>query len=82
MTAQQITTMKELAHRSGDGVDVTLLWVRNGDADETIVRVTDHRDGTYFEIQAEPRLALDVYHHPFAYRNLSTVTYEDSRLAA
>jgi hypothetical protein len=82
MTAQQITTMKELAHRSGDGVDVTLLWVRNGDADETLVRVTDRREGAYFEIPADPRLALDVYRHPFAYRNLSAVSYEDSRLAA
>ena len=82
MTAQQITTMKELAHRSGDGVDVTLLWVRNGDADETLVRVTDHREGAYFEIQAKPQLVLDVYHHPFAYRNLSTIDHNDSRLAA
>jgi hypothetical protein len=82
MTAEKITMMKELAHRSGDGVDVTLLWVRNGDADETLVRVTDHREGAYFEIHAEPELALDVYHHPFAYRTLSTVTHEDSRVAA
>jgi hypothetical protein len=82
MTAQQITTMKELAHRSGDGVDVTLLWVRNGDADETLVRVTDHREGAYFEIQAEPQLALHIYHHPFAYRNLSTIDHQESRLAA
>jgi hypothetical protein len=82
MPAPQINTMQELAHRSGDGVDVTLLWVRIGDADETLVRVTDHRDGAYFEIQAEPRRALDVYNHPFAYRNLSTVNNEEGRLAA
>jgi hypothetical protein len=31
---------------------------------------------------AEPYLALDVYYHPFAYRDFSTVDYDDSRLAA
>jgi hypothetical protein len=75
---------RELAHRSGDGLDVTLLWCPpNGGNDEsTVVCVCDTRDGAYFEIPTEPYLALDVYHHPFAYRDFSTVDYEDSRLAA
>lgn len=71
----------ELAHRTGDGIDVTLVWVR-GDNDATIVCVCDRREGAYFEIPAEPYLALDVYHHPFAYRDFSTLDYSDSRLAA
>jgi hypothetical protein len=73
---------KELAHRSGDGVEVTLVWVRGEGGDETVVCVSDYREGAYFEIPAEAYLALDVYYHPFAYRDLSTVDYEDSRLAA
>jgi hypothetical protein len=74
---------KELAHRSGDGVEVTLVWVRGeGDGDETVVCVSDHREGAYFEIPTEAYLALDVYYHPFAYRDFSTVDYEDTRLAA
>jgi hypothetical protein len=76
------TVRKELAHRSADGVDVTLVWVRRDDADETIVYVSDQKEGAYFEIRAEPHLALDVYHHPFAYRDLSTLDYEHGRLAA
>ncbi|HEX6703103.1 MAG TPA: hypothetical protein VF101_20430 [Gaiellaceae bacterium] len=64
---------KELAHRSADGVDVTLVWFRRDDAEETLVFVSDQRQGAYFEIAAEPHLALDVYYHPFAYRDLSTV---------
>jgi hypothetical protein len=76
------TTRKELAHRSSAGVDVTLVWVRGDGADETLVCVTDHKEGVYFEIQAEPYLALDVYYHPFAYRDFSTIDHEDSRLAA
>jgi hypothetical protein len=79
---EQKTTMKELAHRSADGIDVTLVWVRSHGVDYTVVYVSDHREGTYFEIPAEAHLALDVYYHPYAYRDFSTVDYEDSRLAA
>jgi hypothetical protein len=82
MTMPRRVTRTELAHRSGAGIDVTLLWVRGDGDDKTIVCVSDERDGAYFEIPAEPYLALDVYYHPFAYRDFSSVDYEDSRLAA
>jgi hypothetical protein len=63
---------------------VTLLWCpANGqNGDSTVVCVCDTRDGAYFEIATEPYLALDVYYHPFAYRDFSTVDYENNRLAA
>jgi hypothetical protein len=78
-----MTTIRtELAHRAGGGIDVTLVWVRGSGNDTTIVCVCDRREGAYFEIPAEPYLALDIYHHPFAYRDLSTLDYCDSRLAA
>jgi hypothetical protein len=70
----------ELAHRENDGIDVTLFWQPGSDL--LTVCVCDHRRGAYIEIPAEPGRALDVYYHPFAYRNDSTVDYEDSRLAA
>ena len=60
-------TRTELAHRSGAGIDVTLEWVRTEGADQTVVRVRDDLDGRSYEIAAEPRLALDVYYHPYAY---------------
>jgi hypothetical protein len=72
----------ELAHRACDGIDVTLFWLRGSENDATIVCVCDRREGAYFEIPAEPSLALDVYNHPFAYRDFSTLDYRDSRLAA
>jgi hypothetical protein len=75
-------TQTELAYRSSAGVDVTLVWVRRGEVDEALVCVRDRAEGAYFEIPAEPYLALDVYYHPFAYRDFSTVDYEDTRLAA
>jgi hypothetical protein len=71
---------RELAHRETDGLEVTLLW--QPPTDRLTVCVLDQRRGAYFEIPAEPSRALDVYYHPFAYRDFSTVDYEDSRLAA
>ena len=82
MTKQSTTTRTELANRSNDGVEVTLVWTRSDGIDELVVCVSDIRAGAYFEIPAEPARALDVYYHPFAYREFSTLDYEDSRLAA
>ena len=73
---------KELAHRTGAGVDVTLVWEHRDDEDTTVVCVCDSRDGAYFEIPAKPDVALDVYYHPFAYRNVCTIDDHDGRLAA
>jgi hypothetical protein len=82
MTKQSTTTRTELANRSNNGVEVTLVWAQSDGIDEVVVCVSDIRAGAYFEITAEPDRALDVYYHPFAYRDFSTLDYEDSRLAA
>ncbi|MGZ4392721.1 MAG: hypothetical protein ACXVRK_11480 [Gaiellaceae bacterium] len=82
MTGLLTRTWKELAHRSSDGVGVTLAWVRRDGRDEVVVCVCDRLEGAYFEIPTEPHLALDVYYHPLAYMDFSTVCYEDGRLAA
>jgi hypothetical protein len=58
-------TIRELAHRSGDGIDVTLYWdSRDG---RLTVSVFDGRSGEFFEIAAPRHAALDVFNHPFAY---------------
>jgi len=82
MTELSTYMWKELAHRSSDGMDVTLLWAQDNGEDKVVVCVCDRREGAYFEIPTKPYLALDVYYHPFAYRSFSTVDYEDSRIAA
>ena len=82
MTTLSTHTSTELAHRSSDGIDVTLIWMHGDHGDKALVCVCDRRQGAYFEIPAQPYLALDVYYHPFAYRDFSTFDYEDSRLAA
>ena len=75
-------TPTELAHRSSNGIEVTLIWMHADDDDKALVCVCDRREGAYFEIRAERYLALDVYYHPFAYRDFSTFDYKDIRLAA
>jgi hypothetical protein len=75
-------TPRELASRASHGLDVTLVWVQKGGEDKAVVCVCDRREGAYFEIPTEPHLALAVNYHPFAYRDYSTVDYEDPRLAA
>ena len=82
MTTTRTTLRRELARRCGDGVEVTLVWARRDGVDETFVCVSDQNEGAYFEIRAEPFLALDVYYHPFAYRDFSAVDHADARIAA
>jgi hypothetical protein len=71
---------RELAHRSSDGVDVTLYW--HPALDELLVAVCDERHGTSFEISPQRDLALDVYYHPYAYSNSAHVYERENRLAA
>jgi hypothetical protein len=83
MTNLSAPTRRELAHRSSDDIDATLVRVADGrDGEERdVVCVHDRREGAYFEIPAESYLSLDVYHHPFAYRDFSNVGLEHDHLA-
>ena len=56
---------RELAHRSSNGVNVTLSW--HAETDELLVCVYDKGRDVYFEIHPERGFALDVYYHPYAY---------------
>ena len=58
--------MKELAHRQGDGCEVTLVWRQDDDVLEVVVE--DWRSGERFTVEAPKDKALDVFNHPFAYR--------------
>ena len=58
--------IRELDHRSGDGIEVWLLWAPADD--RVIVSVHDARTGEAFEIEVEPaEEAREVFLHPFAY---------------
>jgi hypothetical protein len=62
---QQPTTYTELAHRTGDGMAVALLWRRSDN--RLKIAVADARTGNDFELNAHPENALDVFYHPFAH---------------
>jgi hypothetical protein len=76
----KIRSMRELAHRSSGGIDVTLFW--QPQTDELTVCVCDQRRGAYFEFEPEAEHALDAFYHPYSYAPLSSLHYADSRLAA
>jgi hypothetical protein len=71
---------RELAHRSSDGVDVTLYW--HTTLDELIVSIRDRRYSTHFEIRPQRHLALDVYYHPYAYADFEDVYERENGRAA
>ncbi len=55
----------ELAHRKGDGIDVTLWWSRETGA--VSVEVLHFATESAFELNVAPDRALDAFYHPFAY---------------
>ena len=71
--------MRELAHRSNGGIDVTLFW--HSDTEELTVCVCDQQRGAYFEFEPEAAHALDAFYHPYSYAANSSLHYEDRRLA-
>ena len=56
---------KELAYRENDGIAVTLFW--HSSSNRLSVSVYDWRNGDWFELEAAPRNAMDVFEHPYAY---------------
>jgi hypothetical protein len=58
-------SVRELDHRRGDRIDVTLLW-RTSDG-QVVVAVHDTKTGQAFELEVDPAHSLNAFHHPFAY---------------
>lgn len=59
------TALRELDRRTGDGIDVSLLW--DPRTKGVLVAVTDTRLGGSFEFGIEPGDALEAFWHPYAY---------------
>ncbi len=76
---QTDTALRELAHRRNDGLDIRLIWDSARDA--VFVELVDHRSGDGFDVAVLPgEKAMDVFHHPFAYRAVREAS--DRRLLA
>ena len=66
MTTSDFTSeARELAARTGDGIDVRLFW--HPSSDTVTVSMFDATYGRAFEIAVDPEEALDAFQHPFAY---------------
>jgi hypothetical protein len=58
--------LRELDHRTNDGIDVRLLW--HQPEDRVLVAVSDARTGEEFTVAVAPtQRPYDVFHHPYAY---------------
>ena len=56
---------RELAYRNQNGLEVTLLW--DSRSNEVSVELVDQLDDSGFRIPIAGHLALDAFHHPYAY---------------
>jgi hypothetical protein len=66
MTQPRTQITRELDRRTGDGIEVRLLWCQNDG--HVTVAVTDTKTGEAFEVPVrEGEHARDVFHHPYAY---------------
>ena len=65
---------RELARRTGDGIDVTLLW--DSGTDSVFVVVDDERRGERFRVAVGNGNALDAFHHPYAYHRSSELEHD------
>lgn len=59
------TPIRELDHRSADGIDVRLLW--DACNDRVSVAVHDHRSGEAFVLEVPGADARKAFDHPYAY---------------
>jgi len=54
---------RELAHRTNDGIEVTLLWTKS--TNWITLEVVDTRCGERLEFDVDRHVALDAFKHPY-----------------
>jgi len=59
------SSLKELAYREQDGLEVALLW--DPRSNDVCVDVSDQRDDSFLRIPVAGLFALEAFHHPYAY---------------
>jgi hypothetical protein len=84
MTATAFTDRRELAHRTSNGIEVTLLWSKPSNG--VTIAVLDSHSNEMLEFEVEGNAALDAFNHPYAYaatrraRNLATTRVPTGQL--
>ncbi len=61
----QNAAIRELDHRTNDGIDVRLLW--SSRTNHVFLAVEDQRSGESFELIVPGADAADAFQHPYAY---------------
>ena len=65
LTATVLTERRELAYRTSDGIEVTLLWSKP--SSRVTIAVHDTRSDDALEFEVDGSAALDAFNHPYAY---------------
>jgi hypothetical protein len=65
MTATAFSERRELAHRTNDGIEVTLFWSKP--SDRVTIAFVDTRSDEALEFEVDGSAALDAFNHPYAY---------------
>ena len=65
MTSTATIERHELAHRTSDGIEVTLLWTKA--TNRVAIAVADTHSGEELEFEVAGSHALDAFNHPYAY---------------
>jgi hypothetical protein len=65
MTATAFTDRRELAHRTSDGIEVTMFWTKA--TNRITVAVLDSHSDESLTFEVGGRDALDAFNHPYAY---------------
>jgi hypothetical protein len=63
--ATSTTERRELAQRTADGIEVTLLWTESTNA--VTIAVIDSHSAEELEFEVDASCALDAFNHPYAY---------------
>jgi hypothetical protein len=72
IAATAFTNRRELAHRTSDGIEVTLFC--STPSKRVTVAVHDTRSAEAFEFEVDGGVALDAFHHPYAYAATATTS--------
>jgi hypothetical protein len=65
MNSTTTNSLRELDHRSGDGINVSLLWDPLTDC--VSIEVVDTRSGEIIAFPVAADEALTAFHHPYAF---------------
>lgn len=65
MTTFRNAERRELAHRTSDGIEVALIWLRAADA--LGLEVLDSRTGEMLAVDVERHAAIEPFNHAYPY---------------